>query len=84
MKQWEVLARHKWVAGATITESCKITDSSYRCFTATIRGWKNFKIFEGEIDFGIAEKVKEKVTEIRNRIDDNDESVFNEGTLITQ
>ena len=73
----KILARHKWVAGATITESMKESDDLYRKFTATIRGFRNWKIAEGYIDGSNIEKlVVKKVKDIRDRIDGGDESVF--------
>ncbi|GAH70952.1 unnamed protein product, partial [marine sediment metagenome] len=42
----KILARHRWVVGATITESLVDEDRNIRRFTATIRGWRNFKIYE--------------------------------------
>lgn len=83
MRQWRVLAKHKWVAGAIITESYNVDCSHFRRFTETIRGWRNFKIYEGEINQEIAEKIQNKVIEIRDRIDARDESVFIEETQIT-
>jgi len=70
----KILARHRWVVGATITESLVDEDRNIRRFTATIRGWRNFKIYEGndvDTDFII-----NKVKEIRNKIDAGDETVF--------
>jgi len=81
MKTWQILARHKWIADATITESRNITksniDKAYRRFTATIRGWRNFRIYEGYLKSDTAQNVMDKVREIRDRIDQGDESVFN-------
>ncbi len=77
----KILARHnRWVSGCTITEShCEEKsphDGAYRRFTATIRGFQNWKIFEGVIKGGTDEKVASKVREIRDRIDSGDETVF--------
>ncbi|GFN32541.1 hypothetical protein [Paenibacillus xylaniclasticus] len=82
MKQWNVISRHKWVAGAVITESYNENNSNVRRFTATIRGWRNFKIFEGEARPNIRQEVMNKVVEIRDRIDSGDETVFEEDTII--
>jgi len=38
----KIIARHRWVAGATITESLVDEDRNIKRFTATIRGWRNF------------------------------------------
>jgi len=70
----KILARHGWVVGATITESLVDEDRNIRRFTATIRGWRNFKIYEGnDID---TDFIINKVKEIRNKIDAGDETVF--------
>jgi len=48
--KWKIMARHKWVSDCTITEShCdfKSGELAYIRFTATINGWRNFKIYEG-------------------------------------
>ncbi|MHB8276375.1 MAG: hypothetical protein ACYDIA_01810 [Candidatus Humimicrobiaceae bacterium] len=73
----KILARHKWVLGATITESLVDEDKNIRRFTATIRGWRNFKIYEGA-DINTKSIIK-KVKEIRGRIDMGDETVFAKG-----
>ena len=75
---WKTLARHRWVSGATITESMLEEDDRYRRFTATVLGWRGFKIAEGRASPELGRKVKEKVTEIRDRIEAGDESVFHE------
>ena len=69
----KILARHKWVDGAVITESAG--DYGIRRFTATIRGWKNWKIYEGT-SWNVKEIIK-TVQSIRDRIDAGDDSVFN-------
>ena len=83
----KILARHKWLAGCTITEcndEAKATnDKAYRKFTATIRGWRNFVIFEGLCFPGMQKEISDKVKEIRNRIDKNDETVFGEDCRIS-
>lgn len=81
---WKVLQRNrKWVDGCTITESVKPdwneNGQSFRRFTATIRGFQNFKIWEGYIDRPCHEIVAEVislVTAVRDRIDSGDESDF--------
>ncbi len=78
----KILARHKWLVGCLITESydnAKDTETQcYRRFTATIRGWRNWLIFDGLVTENTTQFVIDKVNSIRNRIDDGDESVFNE------
>ena len=88
MKQWKVLARHtKWVAGATITESAFADNLpgqsvNERRYTAAIRGYRNWRIWWGNVAFlgndAVVRLVREKVTDLRDRIDAGDESVFNE------
>ena len=77
---WKIIGRHKWVSGAIITESYNDSKErlgyTYRRFTATIRGWRNFLIYEGELKERVTEKVRKRVIEIRDRIDRGDESVF--------
>lgn len=83
MRQWRILARHKWVSGATITESVNESDRDVRRFTATIRGWRNFQIYEGNPRSIDVNRIAHKVREIRDRIDSGDELVFQEDTKIT-
>lgn len=76
VKGFKILARHhNWVAGATITESCNV-DDTIRRFTATIRGWRNFLIYEGKIDKYTAGYVIAKVRGVRDSIDEGDDSIF--------
>ena len=72
------IARHKFVAGATITESCDKQDDTMRRFTATIRGWRNWTIYQGRVEGDTLGFVISKVKEIRDRIDAGDETVFSE------
>jgi hypothetical protein len=71
-----ILARHKRVDGATITESVS-EDGTIRRYTATIRGWRAWKIYEGR-DWNLRDVIA-KAREIRDRIDSGDESVFQRG-----
>lgn len=71
-----ILARHHWIDGAIITESVS-EDGRTRRFTATIRGFRNWRIYEGN-DWN-ARKIIDKVREIRGRIDANDKAVFKRG-----
>ena len=77
----KILARHKWLVGCTITESDDenkgTKTQAYRRFTATIRGWRNWLIFEGLVTHDTQGLVIDKVKSIRDRIDRGDESVFN-------
>jgi len=80
-RKWKVLARHKWAEGATITESVDEKDSRIRRFTATIRGYRNWRIWRGRVDsleFDPRLSVLEPVKAIAARIDANDETVFHE------
>lgn len=83
MKKWKVLARHKWVSGAKITESMLIdSETGFRRFTATIRGWDNWHIWQGDTAYKEmkprVDEIVKRVTEIRDRIDKDDETVFSE------
>ena len=74
------MGSHKNVAGCRIVESCN-KDDTIRRFTASIRGWRNWVIYEGKTDENTFTLVIQRVKEIRNRIDDGDESVFCEVAL---
>ena len=83
MRRWQILARHKWICGCVITESDNENRSNgqhpaYRRFTATIRGWRNFKIYEGYLYDGLVEEITGCVEAIRSRIDKGDKMVFHE------
>jgi len=72
MGKWRVIARHNWVSGATITESDNDTfmdGVAVRRFTATVRGWRNWRIYEGKCYPGLTTHIIFKVKEIRDRID---------------
>ncbi len=81
---WHVLARHKWVYGAVITECCN-AESTLKRFTATIRGFRNWRLWEGRYGDAqaIVEDIQSKVRSIRDRIDKDDESVFDENPMIS-
>ena len=74
---YKVLAKHKWVAGATISESADDSGDSHR-FVATIRGFRNWVIWEGSCREVPTRKIIEVVKTIRDRIDKGDERVFHE------
>ena len=65
---WRILARHKWVAGALITESVNDDSMSYR-YTATVRGYRNWRIFEGAGGPGSLDLIIRIVRAIRDQID---------------
>ena len=73
---YKVIARHKWLIGCTITESYNPQDETHRRFTATIRKWQNWKIWEGKLEDGITEKIRIVVMQIRDKIDAGDEKKF--------
>ena len=79
MKKWKVLARHKWVEGATISESvaeAPIDEIPTRRFVATIRGFQNWRLYQG--NKCNVQTIIRRVHEIRDRIDAKDEAVFTE------
>ena len=76
MAKWRILARHKCRIGITITESCLADNDSVRRFTATIRGWQNWLIYEGDCRKIDIQKIVACVMGIRDRIDAGDEEVF--------
>ena len=75
MKFKRLAVHANWVAGAKITESIEREVGDVRRFTATIRGWQNWVIYEGEN--GDPSSIIAKVKGIRDRIDSGDETVFN-------
>ena len=81
--RWRILARHKWVHGAVIAESCN-EGSTRKRFTATIRGFRGWKLWEGEYGEaqGVCENVANKVRELIKRVDANEEAVFYEKVSI--
>jgi len=77
--RWRILARHRWVSGAVITESVRTDDDLVRQFTATIRGYRNWRIARGRIGQMMRpDEVAARVCAIRDRIDAGDEGVFQE------
>ena len=80
MKRWRLVAKHKWVTGASIWESCPVGDSAepVRSFTATVRGFRNWKIYRGKVTPAMLAYVIERVTDIRERIDGDEDSVWSE------
>lgn len=86
MRKWKVLAHHKWVAGATITESVDLSqetkETTIRRFTATIRGHRGLVIYEGNPNLIDVNQVSRKVQEIKERIDADDLSVLKENIRI--
>lgn len=66
-----IIARHKNIAGCTLTESI---EGNVRRFTATVRGWQKFKIYEGK-DWDI-DRIVKRVRAIRQLIDHNVEIIF--------
>ncbi len=72
----KVIGRHKWVEGTVITESYDENDDSIRSFTATIRGYQNWKIYKGKLLDWTTKFVIASVKHIRDRIDADDKEVF--------
>jgi len=73
---FRLLARDAgWVAGATVSEH--VNDDNTRRFTATIRGWQKWFLWEGDGRETPLDALIAKVREIRDRIDANDDTVFN-------
>jgi len=76
----KILARHKWISGTTITESVDDNKStkgkSFRRFTATIRGFRNWKIYEGFLEGDTAQRIFDTVKHIKDCIDNKDEGIF--------
>mgnify|MGYP001565713793 FL=1 len=70
---WKIIARHNCRVGCTIIES---TNEDSLRFTATIRGFRKWKIYKGKDYCGLIKEVVEKVEEIREKIDSNDEAIF--------
>ena len=73
---WKIIARHKWVAGAKITESIGQDEQRHSRFTATIRGWQNWQLYQGQPSQEILQLVISLVKVIRDRIDNGDEGIF--------
>ena len=65
---WRILARHRWVVGALITESVNDDSTAYR-YTATVRGYRNWKVFEGRGGPGYLDLIIRIVRAIRDQID---------------
>lgn len=80
--KFKILARHEWVAGAKITESGwrdgTLSGPLIHRFTATIRGYQNWKIYQGIPTPDAVDFVIDRVKNVRDRIDAGDESVFDE------
>ncbi len=77
----KILARHKWVAGTVITESVDekregYKNVSFRRFTATIEGFRNWKIYEGYLAEDTPRKVEGMVKHIQDCIKRGDETIF--------
>ena len=75
----KIIARHnRWVVGASISESIDKNDPCHRRFVATVRGFRNWLIFDGQITSRTSINVQQRVREIRDRIDAGDETIFHE------
>jgi len=81
----KILARHRWVADATITESYDTNEEfrvTHRRFTATVDGYRNFRIYDGELEDGLVKRIIAKVESIKTRIRSGDETILHENTLL--
>ena len=65
---WRILARHRWIIGALITESVNSDSTAYR-YTATVRGYRNWRIFEGTGGSDYLTLIIRVVRAIRDQID---------------
>jgi len=65
---WHALSRHSWVVGASITESIN-DDNTLRRYTATVRGYRSWRVFEGVVSPEILELIIRVVRAIREQID---------------
>lgn len=73
--KFRLIGRHaKWADGVTFSEY--VNDDNVRRFTATIRGWRGWFLWEGDGRTTPLPDIIYKAQEIRNRIDAGDESVF--------
>jgi len=82
MSKFKIIGKHKDMVGCkdcVLTESVK--DDIVR-FTATINGFRNWKIYEGCFYDGLIEKVIKRISEIKSKIDNGDEKVFYNNQLI--
>jgi len=83
-RRWRILGRYKHLINdVTVTQSwLSNSEPEIMRFTATICGWRNWKIWQGHIVFGrgcfVWEDVKKKIEVIKKRILDGDEKVFYE------
>ncbi|MFF2531365.1 hypothetical protein ACFVS2_20895 [Brevibacillus sp. NPDC058079] len=81
MRKWKILARHKCIVGATVTESVDVSQetsiSTIRRFTATIRGYRGLVIYEGDPKLIDLNQVFGIVQKIRDCIDTGDLAVIN-------
>lgn len=77
--RFRILGRHNdWVVGAKISESIAVGDEDVRRFTATIRGSRNWKIYQRRATEATLNYVISTVQAIRDKIDQGDEEVFYE------
>lgn len=80
-KDFKTLQRAtRWVSDATITENMHI-ETEIRQFTATIKGWRNWKIVRAADSVStpqIVEVVEARVRAIKARIEAGDDAVFSE------
>ena len=75
---WQILGKHHNLVGVTITESVNSNDDTQRRFTATIRGFRNWRLVAGSGDINLLLYAIEKARTIRDKIDAGDETVFSD------
>lgn len=75
-KHYKILARHKWVQKTTLAESIQRENRDIRRFTATICGWKNWKLYEGRPFPELSQLLFDKMVEIRDKIEAGDKAIF--------
>lgn len=84
---WKRVGVHtSWAKDCRISESVQIVrgdSTTVRRFTATICGYQNFLLWQGDIYTpGYIDRVKEAATSIRDRIERRDETVFSDKSLV--
>ena len=84
-RKWRIIGRHKWITNTTITESVCRDDEHYRRFTATIYGYRNWRLWQGNMSeegmSHVVATVQAKVQGIKARIAADDETVFTDQEL---
>ena len=74
-RKFRVIGRHKWVAGCTISESVN-QDDTVRRYIATIKGSRNWRLYEGPGMPGLTVKLMAVVMYVRDHMDEKDADIF--------